>query len=49
MIKEESIPKPLHEGFKKKGGVNRPPKTPPPAPPIGQGGKSTSDGKKSPR
>ncbi|MEW6096247.1 MAG: hypothetical protein AB1567_06950 [bacterium] len=35
----EIIPRMLKEGMVKKGGINLPPKTPPP-PPSGQGSKS---------
>lgn len=45
-MSEEKIPakpqppsKTIKEGIEKKGGLNPPPNTPPPAPPKGQGGK----------
>jgi len=37
MSNKKEIPKPLHEGYEKKGGINSPPKNPrPPITPSGQ-------------
>ncbi len=33
----------INEGIVKKGGVNKPPSSPRPAPPIGQGGSNSSN------
>jgi len=43
---QHTIPTALTEGKRQKGGVNKPPQTPRPAPPIGQGGQRVSNQRK---